>query len=201
MTVSPAETTVCFIGDSFVAGIGDPDGLGWAGRVARALHTPAHHVTAYALGVRRQTSVDIAKRWKREASVRFRGRQRPVLIFSFGVNDSMKRGAGQRVAVERSRDQARLILQAAKQMAPTLFVGPPPVVDADHTARTAYLSAEYRDLCEMLDVPFLETCAVLRTDPIWMADQADGAHPAAEGYNALARLVLNWPPLQDAFRV
>lgn len=33
------DLRVCFVGDSFVAGVGDPEQLGWAGRVAARTHS------------------------------------------------------------------------------------------------------------------------------------------------------------------
>ena len=45
-------------GDSFVAGVGDPDHLGWIGRALRG----RREITLYNLGVRRETSADIAAR-------------------------------------------------------------------------------------------------------------------------------------------
>lgn len=32
------DLRVCLVGDSFVAGVGDPDHLGWVGRVAVRSH-------------------------------------------------------------------------------------------------------------------------------------------------------------------
>jgi hypothetical protein len=55
---------ICFIGDSLVNGVGDPTGLGWVGRVATAARRRGHDITAYNLGIRRDTSGDIAVRWQ-----------------------------------------------------------------------------------------------------------------------------------------
>ena len=50
-------------GDSFVAGVGDPAHQGWLGRALAG----RPEVTLYNLGVRRDTSADIARRWLAEA--------------------------------------------------------------------------------------------------------------------------------------
>lgn len=50
---------ICFFGDSFTYGVGDPAGLGWRGRVVRRLIGVRPDVTAYDLGIRRNTSADI----------------------------------------------------------------------------------------------------------------------------------------------
>ncbi len=36
MTASDRDIRICFVGDSFVAGLGDETGLGWVGRVTTA---------------------------------------------------------------------------------------------------------------------------------------------------------------------
>lgn len=64
------DLRVCLVGDSFVAGVGDPDHLGWVGRVAARSHGAGRPLTAYALGVRRQTSQDVADRWRAECTPR-----------------------------------------------------------------------------------------------------------------------------------
>lgn len=49
---------LCFIGDSFVNGTGDDACLGWAGWICAAARQQGHDVTAYNLGVRRDTSTN-----------------------------------------------------------------------------------------------------------------------------------------------
>jgi hypothetical protein len=51
---------ICFVGDSLVNGTGDPVGLGWVGRACAAARRRGHEVTCYNLGIRRDTSADIA---------------------------------------------------------------------------------------------------------------------------------------------
>src|SRR5690606_27298725 len=60
------DLRICFVGDSFVAGVGDPEALGWSGRLTVDAHAAGVAPTAYNLGVRRQTSTDIAGRWQAE---------------------------------------------------------------------------------------------------------------------------------------
>jgi lysophospholipase L1-like esterase len=57
-----------FIGDSFVNGTGDPDYLGWTGRVCQAGYQQGWKITAYNLGVRRETSAEIKQRWLHEVT-------------------------------------------------------------------------------------------------------------------------------------
>lgn len=55
LTTSPLVLTdlrVCFVGDSFVAGVGDPQHLGWTGRIAARTYQAGQPLTSYVLGVR-----------------------------------------------------------------------------------------------------------------------------------------------------
>jgi len=61
---------ICFIGDSFVSGAYDDDCIGWVGRIAAAARKRGHDFTAYNLGIRGETSVQIGRRWRAEAEVR-----------------------------------------------------------------------------------------------------------------------------------
>ena len=48
----PRDVGIVFIGDSFVAGYGDPKGHGWVSRVVGRTHHPDLDLTAYNIGVR-----------------------------------------------------------------------------------------------------------------------------------------------------
>ncbi|MEO1402441.1 MAG: GDSL-type esterase/lipase family protein [Cyanobacteria bacterium J06635_1] len=186
------DIRICFIGDSFVNGTGDPDYLGWVGRACK----PWPDLTIYNLGVRRDTSQQIEQRWADEVSRRLPAGCTPKLVFSFGANDMTFEKGTHRVSPEASLDCARRILTQAITLVPILMIGPPPVADdADQCDRIAQLSKQYAQLCHTLEIPYLETCHPLRANPIWMeeATKGDGAHPGAGGYKALADLIMTWP--------
>ena len=61
---------VCFVGDSLVNGMGDPECLGWAGRLIVAARRQGHDVTHDNLGIRRDTSADVRARWADEVGRR-----------------------------------------------------------------------------------------------------------------------------------
>ena len=92
------DLRVCFIGDSFVAGVGDPQHLGWTGRLAAESWRAGRPLTAYNLGVRRQTSLDISHRWLFECEQRLPETADGRVVFSFGVNDTADDEGGQRAA-------------------------------------------------------------------------------------------------------
>jgi lysophospholipase L1-like esterase len=56
------DIRICFVGDSFVNGTGDPDCLGWTGRLCASRSRQGRSITYYNLGVRRETSADICDR-------------------------------------------------------------------------------------------------------------------------------------------
>ncbi|NEP16666.1 MAG: lipase [Leptolyngbya sp. SIO4C1] len=191
------DTRICFVGDSFVNGTGDPTYLGWVGRVCQ----PWPQLTVYNLGVRRETSLDIKQRWQQETERRWGQGCDRRLVFSFGANDMTLESGRCRVDLEASIACARQILiQAQRQAAiAVLMIGPPPVADdPDHAQRIVALCDRYAQLCRKLKVAYLPTARALLQSPIWRqeASQGDGAHPAAGGYAALAQLVLDWPHWQ-----
>src|SRR5690242_7873956 len=115
---------LCFIGDSFVNGTGDPDCLGWVGRICAAARRRGHDLTVYNLGVRRDTSADIAARWQEEALRRLPAGMDGRLVFSFGANDCMVEAGAPRVAPAQSLANARATLDAARRWRPTRMLGP-----------------------------------------------------------------------------
>lgn len=189
------DLRIAFFGDSFVNGFGDPDALGWAGRVCAAAIARGHVVTGYNGGIRRNTSADVLARWPDEAAHRLPAEHSRALVFSFGVNDCLVESGLRRVEPAASVANARQILAAAKAMAPTLMIGPPPIADADVNARIVALIPELQAVCRDLSVPFLDVFAALQASA-WVREAAanDGAHPRRGGYQALAALVDRWPP-------
>src|SRR5512133_2486518 len=120
---------LCFFGDSFVAGVGDPDHLGWPGRVCASVHARVGAVTHYNLGVRRDTSADVAVRWRLEAERRLPDGEDGRLVFSFGANDCALENGHARVALASSLAHLAAVLDSARRWRPTLMVGPPPVAE------------------------------------------------------------------------
>ncbi len=195
------DLRVCFVGDSFVAGVGDPEHLGWVGRVAARTHSAGRPLTAYALGVRRQTSQDIADRWRRECTSRLPNGCDGRVVVAFGVNDtSIESGATEpRVAAADSvAHLARMLSELRDAGWASLVVGPPPIVDPDRNERITHLDTAFSATCKAAGVGYVRVFEDLLADRTWMQQVAtgDGAHPGAEGYRRLADLVwvewLSW---------
>jgi acyl-CoA thioesterase I len=196
-----SDIRICFFGDSFVTGTGDPAYLGWTGRVCAALKTP---VTYYNLGIRGNTSGQISDRWQTEATARLPRHGGDLhLVFSFGTNDASMEAGTVRIEPNRSVAIAHDLLNQALAQAPqrVLFIGPPPIAEAETNQRIAKLSASYATLCASLNIPYLDVFTSLSQTAPWMSEVAliDGAHPAAAGYAALAALVSQWSAWQAWF--
>ena len=187
-----ADRRVFFLGDSFVAGVGDPEHRGWVGRLAEHAHRAGAPITAYNLGVRRDTSDDVCRRWPDEVAVRRGAGAQERLVVSFGVNDATADGRSTRVAPERSAANLRTLLaDAAGAGLPALVVGPPPVADGAQNRRIAGLDEQFAAAAAEAGAPYVAVFAALRRTPGWMDEVAagDGAHPGAAGYGLLTDLV------------
>ncbi|MFJ6211867.1 GDSL-type esterase/lipase family protein [Streptomyces sp. NPDC092296] len=188
----PSDLRVCFVGDSFVAGVGDPEHLGWVGRLSGRTHREQQPLTSYNLGVRLQTSRDIRDRWHRECALRLPAGCDARVVFSFGVNDTTWENGGPRVdPADSAAHLAALLRQADESGWRALAVGPPPVADERQNGRTALLDGRFADVCRDAGVGYLSVFDPLLASEVWMAQvrDGDGAHPAGEGYAEYARLV------------
>ncbi|WP_067481299.1 DUF459 domain-containing protein [Actinomadura hibisca] len=186
------DLRVCFVGDSFVAGVGDPRHLGWAGRLAARAHAAKLPLTSYNLGVRLQTSADVRARWRAECGLRLRDGDDLRVVFSFGVNDAMHVDGRPRVAPEESAaNLATMLGEAATEGWPALVVGPPPIDDDGHNARTALLDELFAEVCRDASAPYVSVRGPLLGSDVWTHEvrAGDGAHPGADGYDVLADLV------------
>ena len=181
---------IAFVGDSMVNGTGDPDYLGWVGRVLRHERTRRPELTGYNLGIRRDTSGQVLARWHEEVTRRLPPGIEGRVVFSFGVNDAV-----QEVDPARTLAHAEAILGEARARWPVLMVGPAPIVDDEPRARSLVLDTMFAALCARLDVPYVPVFAGLMATPVWLdeARAGDGAHPGAAGYERLASLILASP--------
>ncbi|MCA1688916.1 MAG: hypothetical protein LC720_00210 [Actinobacteria bacterium] len=79
---------VLFFGDDVVAAVTDPSGLGFVGRLACAASRVGVPVVAFNLGVPGETSVDVSRRWRKEAAPRVLLGEPWRPVFCFGANDT-----------------------------------------------------------------------------------------------------------------
>lgn len=205
---------ICVIGDSIAAGTGDSRCLGWHGRLLGPLLQGGRDVTIYDLGVRGETSQDVARRWQAEASARLPGIFRAAVVFEFGLNDCTVRTsadgrAARRVAVEETLATTAAILAGAVALWPTMMIGPAPVDDRrggpqlvpgiEQRTRNADIHALDSRLAAVaagVGVAYLSVFDALAADQRWQRAlrDGDGIHPVDGGYDALAALVGGWAP-------
>lgn len=205
---------ICFVGDSLIAGTGDDQYLGWAGRLCAAERAKGHDVTLYNLGVRGDTSTLIAARWQAECAARLRPPYSGALVFGFGVNDVGEELAGKpRVPPDETVRAARAILREARAWLPTLMVGPAPIDEAKtlmtagpvppdfRNEKIARMSRTLAGVAAEVGVPYLDLYSLLGTDPAFMraVTAGDGVHPTAAGYAIMATTIGTWLPWRAWF--
>lgn len=182
---SPRDRRVLFFGDSHVAGVGDPEGKGWVGRVVANAFRCGCPLTAYNLGVRRETSEQVAARLRAEARPRLAIETEGRVVLSFGANDCTIEDGTPRVALERScAALAKILGETTAAAMPTMMIGPAAVSDAEQNGRIKTLSAAFAEVCDGSGIPFVSVIEPLLGADAWMREVAagDGAHPGAAGY-------------------
>lgn len=187
------DIRVSFFGDSLVAGVGDPTAAGWVGRLVAGAFAAGTPVTAYNLGVRRETSTNVLDRWQSELEPRRSPEAECRVVFSFGANDATLQDGEPRTRPSASIANLELALAAARQRSlPVLVVGPPPVGDDAQQERIDALSLSFEVVAAKRDVPYVAVVDALRLAPEYRRQLSvgDGAHPGAAGYALIAELVM-----------
>ncbi|RIK16945.1 MAG: G-D-S-L family lipolytic protein [Acidobacteria bacterium] len=185
----PRDIGLCFVGDGFVAGYGDPKALGWVSRVVGRTALEEADLTSYNLGVRGSSSADVMNRWRSECPPRWQGRSERRLVVGVGAEDVQ-----QGVTTARSRlNLANVLDEASSTGVGTFVVGPTPTLDAEVNARLQVLSEAQSDVCARRGVTFVDCFTPLQGHDQWQSDLAagDAVHPGQAGYGLVAWLVLN----------
>ena len=168
---------ICFFGDSFVNGTGDPIYQGWVGRICERARARGHDITAYNCGVRRATSGDIRAHWHREASWRLPPEHPGALVFSFGANDRVIEMGQTRMAESDQYDNLRTILMEAMRHWPTLFISSPRALAADAGGHGAAQAGAFGAICAELGVPFFDGFTASQDFVLWPKEaRAGDAH-------------------------
>jgi lysophospholipase L1-like esterase len=188
------DIRICYVGDSFVNGTGDPVKLGWTGRLSTVSQMNDLDITHYNLGVRRETSEDILKRWESECRPRLPKGSENKIIFSFGVNDTVIENGQRRVSLANSIKNAESILSSASKMYDVSMIGVPPIDDDEQNIRIKELDRKYQELCEKLNIPYLSIFNKLYDNEVWREEISlnDGAHPGSKGYEILSNFIKDW---------
>lgn len=187
--LSRRSMTVCFLGDSYVNGYGDPKHLGWVPRVLSRTSGESLDLTTYNLGIRGDSSAQVMDRWAKETASRWGQVEEKRLVVSCGTNDLK-----QNISTPRSRLNLANILDDAQatHVAP-FVVGPPPTEDNDFNERLRVLVHAQAHVCERRGITYVNCFNPLLDNEQWQADlrTGDGIHPGQAGYGLIAWLVLN----------
>ncbi|MFX0538081.1 GDSL-type esterase/lipase family protein [Ornithinimicrobium sp. Y1847] len=190
----PRDIGLCFVGDGFVAGYGDPRALGWVSRVVGRSQLGDASLSSYNLGVRGASSAEVMTSWRTECPPRWAGRPERRLVVGVGAED-----VAQGLTTARSRlNLANILDEASSTGISTFVVGPTPTLDGEVNERTRILADAQADVCARRGVPFVDCFTPLAAHEQWQSDLAAGdtVHPGQAGYGLVAWLVLNggWQP-------
>lgn len=175
-------------------GTGDPECLGWTGRLCVDANQKGQDITYYNLGVRGETTELLKKRWQEEVIYRLPKEYDGQVVFSFGVNDTVVTNGNRRVSLLNSIFNTREILSRAQELYPVLFIGPPPTLDNDQNARLSELTMYFGRICRELGVPYFDIFPILKKSTIWFDEMHgyDKAHPRSKGYQEFANIIKEW---------
>lgn len=184
------DIRACFFGDSIVAGVGDSSGLGWVGRVTAAARAAGHRLTSYNLGVRGETSAQVASRIPIEAPPRLRDAEDPRIVISFGVNDAIDDGNGPCASVEDGQQSMRTAARFIRSER-LFMVGPPATADDPQNALVEQRDRAFENEAARLGFPYVSIFGATVADATWQhqVSVGDGFHPDAEGYELLAAVI------------
>jgi len=194
------DRCVLFFGDSFVAGAGDDQGLGWPTRLTAAAWAAELPLTAYNLGVRGESTREVARRFRAETDPRLIPGADNRVVLAVGANDvSLDENGEQELATEESVGLMSEMLDWCRARGITaMLLGPGPAGIPDHDARARALGERFEGLCDERGLRFVAILDELLASDAWIASRSrrDGIHPAAEGYATLADLLepafLDW---------
>lgn len=186
----PRDVGIVFIGDSFVAGYGDPKGHGWVSRVVGRTQHPDLDLTTYNLGVRGDSSADVLARWRDEGMPRWKDRRERRLVVGVGLADVM-----QGLTTARSRlNLANILDDATARGISPFVVGPAPTLDPVTNSRLEVIVEAQSDVCSRRSIPFVDCFYPLVEHDQWLSEltaSRDQVHPGQAGYGLLAWLVLH----------
>src|SRR5687768_15619150 len=189
------DRCILFFGDSFTNAAGDPEGCGWVGLLVAACWQAGLPLTAYNLGVRGESTLDLERRMAAESRPRLIADADNRLVLAVGANDvSLDETGAQPISAEESDGALLRVLDAAERMGmTTLVLGPGPAGVTDHDERSRELERRRARICGERGVRFVPILDELLNAEAWRSEAVanDGIHPRTQGYAALAGLILS----------
>ncbi len=187
-----------FFGDSITLGVGDQHYSGWPARLAQQLAEQdllTQTDTIYNLGARKNTSKDIAFRWRSEFLSRSLAECSCYMFFCFGTVDMASPKGTINVPIDESIAHTESILHESQKLGQVFLISPLPVYDAGHSLRIERLIGAYARICERMSIPFLDVYHAIDI-PAYINDLADGLHPGAKGNELIADVLSHFDILR-----
>lgn len=175
----------------FTLGVGDLGQLGWAGRLVRDFTPPDVRITYYNLGIRSETSTNLAARWERELVPRLRPDIPGGVVVSIGVNDTMPQNVDDH-PIERTIVNLDSIISGIEEhQLPVWVVGLLPVADDSHNQRIQQQDTKFQAWCSEHYVEYTGVFHRMAMSPTWMREvkMVDGHHPGPAGYAELTHVL------------
>ncbi|MBW3004952.1 hypothetical protein KY310_03905 [Candidatus Woesearchaeota archaeon] len=196
-------TIICFFGASITHGCWDPGHGGWVGRIKECLDKKSvtdlqNFILTYNLGVSGDISRWLLDRLEVECEARMYEdtKEKNVLVFSIGINDSMQ--GPLHVPLEQFKENLQKILQTSKKFTSRIaFVGLTPVNPSPlkWSEKESYNNEDIKkydeamqDFCKKNNLLFVELFDVWIKEDYknWLID---GLHPNTEGHKKIFEVV------------
>jgi acyl-CoA thioesterase-1 len=186
------DLNICALGDGFVKGLGEPDQLGWAGRLVHGAQSEHGPINYYNLGIPGETTLSVAQRIA-ELSVRMPKGADNRLIVCCGLMDTFQAAGQPGVSSLESVEALQSLLLQSRAHYKVLVIGLPPVYEPQRNARVKRLNVLMHDLCVKIRVPYIDLFASLNENVQYKREllQGDRLHPSSYGHNRVFELVRN----------
>jgi len=210
------DLRICFVGDSYISGTGDERCLGWIGRLCERRFTRDIRLSFYNLGIRGETTPEIADRWEGECKTRLSGGADNRVVLQFGINDIAEvAGSGRHVEEDASVEAAEALVTEVSNLYPTLWIGLPPANEACSPmfpstgvelsfkqSDAIALNRRFVASAQKLNVPYfdLQTPLLANRDYMNSLTRGDKMHCDGTGYAMIASLVNNWDAWDSWFQ-
>lgn len=186
------DINICVLGDDLVMNGVDGQDVGWIGRLAESANLAQGPITFYYLGVRGQTSEQVAERLE-ELTVRLPKGADNRLILGFGLADTLMVDQKPQLSSQASAEALKKIVLATRSHYKMFMVGLAPVYDPQRNSRLKRLNGVYRDMCSKARIPFVDVFATLADDVQYKRElvQGDKVNPGSKGHQKIFDLVAN----------
>ncbi len=199
---------ILVFGDSITYGSWDPKSGGWVARLRK--HFDQHAETeedihyVYNLGVSGDTTTDVLKRFKPEATARISAEENNIIVFALGVNDALYNREQNTFQTPKNRFEENvdtLLGQAHALTENALWIGPTPVDESrvdplPWRPECSYLNEHIRkynnvirSMCGKKGVQFLNVFNAWQKLNQYEDVLADGVHPTSQGHEQLSKQI------------